>query len=50
MSIAAQTSIDSKFFNTVQNKFDFHISADTSQETWSAVAYVLAQTKDISTA
>ena len=46
--IVAKTSIDRRYFNTLENKIELHVFADASEDTMCAVAYLSLQTKEYS--
>ena len=48
LPIVAETSIDKRYFNTLENKIELHVFADASEDTMCAVAYLRSQPKEYS--
>ncbi|XP_075243707.1 uncharacterized protein LOC142337959 [Convolutriloba macropyga] len=48
LPIVAETSIDRRYFNTLENKIELHVFAEASEDTMCAVAYLRSQPKECS--
>ena len=48
LPIAAETSNDKRYFNTLENKIELHVFSDASEDTMCAVAYLRSQPKEYS--
>ena len=48
LPIVAETSIDRRYFNTLENKIELHVFADASEDTMCAVAYLRLQPRECS--
>ena len=48
LTIVAETSIDSRYFNRERDKTELHMFADASEDTMCAVAYLCLQPKEYS--